>query len=126
MLFVLVVTTTLVVTFLIAGEASYLLPIFITDLLLNVLIVFHVKTCFHFKLVFLLTFFFLKNGPSPASFSLTFGLFQTKINTILQQFNLKKCPSSTWHWDLNPRPQDRESPPITTRPGLPPMSLHLN
>ena len=50
MLFVLVVTTTLV-TFLIAGEASYLLPIFITDLLLIVLIVFHVKTCFHFKLM---------------------------------------------------------------------------
>ena len=26
-----------------------------------------------------------------------------------------------WHWDSNPRPSDHESPPITTRQGLPPM-----
>ena len=31
----------------------------------------------------------LKNGPSPASFSFIFGLFQTNINTILQQINVK-------------------------------------
>ena len=60
------------------------------------------------------------NGPSPASFTFIFGLFQTNINTILQQINVKKCPSSIRHWDSNPRPSDRESPPITTRPGLPP------
>ena len=29
------------------------------------------------------------------------------------------CPCSKRHWDLNPRPSERESPPITTRPGLP-------
>ena len=29
------------------------------------------------------------NGPSPASFSFIFGLFQTNINTILQQINVK-------------------------------------
>ena len=29
------------------------------------------------------------NGPSPASFSFNFGLFQTDINTILQQINVK-------------------------------------
>ena len=28
------------------------------------------------------------------------------------------CPSSTWHWDSNPQPSERESPPKTTRPGL--------
>ena len=41
-----------------------------------------------------LFFFIFKNGPSPASFSFIFGLFQTNINTILQQINVKKCPSS--------------------------------
>ena len=34
-------------------------------------------------------FFLLKNGPSPASFSFIFGLFQANINTILQQINVK-------------------------------------
>ena len=33
--------------------------------------------------------FLKKNGPSPASFSFIFGLFQTNINTILQQINVK-------------------------------------
>ena len=56
----------------------------------------------------------------PSLFLLTFGLFQTNIDTILQQFNVKKCPSIIWHWDLNPRPSERDSPPITTTPGLPP------
>ena len=65
-----------------------------------------------------------ENGPSPASFSFIFGLFQTNINTILQQINVKKCSSSIWHWDLNPRSSERESPPITARPGLPPIPLY--
>ena len=30
------------------------------------------------------------------------------------------CPSSIRRRDSNPRPLDREPPPITTRPGLPP------
>ena len=30
------------------------------------------------------------------------------------------CPSRIRHWDLNPQPLEREYPPITTRPGLPP------
>ena len=33
------------------------------------------------------------NGPSPASFSFIFGLFQTNINTILQQINVKNVHS---------------------------------
>ena len=70
-------------------------------------------------------FFFLKNGPSPASFSFIFCIFQTNINTILQQINVKKSPSSIWHWDSNPRPSERESPPITTRPGLPPLNVWI-
>ena len=46
--------------------------------------------------------------------------FQTKLQ-ILQQINVKKCPSSTRCWDFNPRPLEHESLPITTRPGLPPL-----
>ena len=39
----------------------------------------------------------------------------------MQQINVKKFPSSKWRWDLNTRPLEHESPPITTRPGLPPL-----
>ena len=52
--------------------------------------------------------------PSSASFS----SFQTDI-TILTTNKCEKCPSSIQCWDSNPRPLGRESPPITTRPGLP-------
>ena len=30
-------------------------------------------------------------------------------------------PSCIWRQDSNPRPSEHESPPITTRPGLPPL-----
>ena len=69
-------------------------------------------------------FFFFLNGPSLASFSFIIGLFQTNINTILQQINVEKCPSSIRHWDSNPRPSESKSPPITTRPGLLPWHQH--
>ena len=46
-----------------------------------------------------------------------FRSFQTNINTILQQINVKKCPSSIRRWDSNPQPSDRESPSIITRAG---------
>ena len=69
------------------------------------------------------------NGPSPASSSFIFGLCQTN-NTICTTNHCEKmsCPSSIWRQDLNPQPLERESPPITTRPGLPPIerSLHWN
>ena len=32
---------------------------------------------------------------------------------------MKNDPSSMQHWDSNPRPSEHESPPLTTRPGLP-------
>ena len=38
---------------------------------------------------------------------------------------MKKCRSSKWHLDLNPRPLEHESPPITTRPGLPPKTVDI-
>ena len=60
---------------------------------------------------------FFKNGPSPASLCL-FSFF-TKNITILTINLCQKCPSSIQRWDSNPPPTERESPPITTRPGLP-------
>ena len=62
---------------------------------------------------------FLKNGPTLAFFCL-FLVFSNKHYKFLQQIYVKKCPSSIWWRDLNPRSLERESPPITTRPGLPP------
>ena len=66
-----------------------------------------------------------KNGPIPASFLLIFGIFKQTIQ-FLQQITVKiSCPSSIWCWDKNPRSSERESPPITTRPGLPPNIFRL-
>ena len=58
----------------------------------------------------------------PGLFFVYFRSFSNKHQYILQQINVKKCPSSIWHWDWNPQPSERESPPITTRPGLPPYN----
>ena len=38
---------------------------------------------------------------------------------------MKKCPSSIWCWDSNPQPLEFESPPITTRPGIPIFALFV-
>ena len=46
--------------------------------------------------------------------------FQTHITNFTTNMYVKKCPSSIWCRDLNSRPLEHESPPITTRPGLPP------
>ena len=51
-----------------------------------------------------------------------FRIFKQKLCT---SFTTNKCeqmlwPSSIRHQNLNPRPLEHESPPITTRPGLPP------
>ena len=62
-----------------------------------------------------------KSGPCPASFSFIFGLFQ-KNNTIFTTNQCEKMssPSSIRRRDSNPWPFESESPPLTTRPGLPP------
>ena len=60
------------------------------------------------------------NGPSTASFSFIFGLFQTNNKTIFTTNQCEKCPSSIRCWDLNPRPSKHESHPPSTGPGLPP------
>ena len=65
---------------------------------------------------------FLKKWAIPGLFFVYFRLFQTN-NTIFTTNECEKmsCPSSIRRQDSNPRPLERESPPITTRPGLPPM-----
>ena len=73
-------------------------------------------------MIIVIALFFFKIGPTPASFLFIFGLFKQTIQ-FLQQINVKKCPSSIRRWDSNPRPLERESTPITTRPGLPPLLL---
>ena len=56
---------------------------------------------------------------NPGLFFDNFQSFQTN-NTIFTTNICEKCPSSIWCRDSNPRPSERESLPITTRPGLPP------
>ena len=66
-------------------------------------------------------FSFFKYGPTRASFCL-FLSFQTNIK-IFKTNKCEKCPSRKQRWDLNPWPLKHESPPITTRPELPPTNL---
>ena len=67
-------------------------------------------------ILIILLLFFKKMGHSRP----LFGLFKQTWQ-FLQQINEKKCP-----WDSNQWPSEHESPPITTRPGLPPnLSIAL-
>ena len=54
---------------------------------------------------------------NPSLCLFIFDIFQTN-NTILQQINVKKWPSSIRCRDSNPWPLKHETSPITTRPGL--------
>ena len=64
-------------------------------------------------------YYLLLNWPTPASFSFIFFFSNTHYNFTTNR-NVKKCPSSIWCRDSNSRPLELESPPTTTRPGLPP------
>ena len=64
--------------------------------------------------------FFLK-WANPGLFFVYFRSFQTNI-TIFTTIICEKCPSSIPCRDSNSRPSERESLPITTRPGLPPWN----
>ena len=68
------------------------------------------------------TFFSFKMGQ-PRPLFVYFRSFSNKHYKFLQQIDVKKCPSSIQCRDSNPRPLECESPPKTTRPGLP--SLHF-
>ena len=58
---------------------------------------------------------FFKMGHSRPLFYL-FLYFQANITNFTT--SCEKCPSSIQYRDLNSRPSEDESPPITTRPGL--------
>ena len=62
--------------------------------------------------------FFLKKWTKPGLFFVYFRSFQTNIVTI---YTTNECPSSIWCQDSNSQPSDYESPPLSTRPGLPPF-----
>ena len=63
-------------------------------------------------------FHFLKKWAILGLSSIIFSLFKQTIQ-ILQQINVKKCSSSIRCHDSNSQPSDYESPPLTTRQGLP-------
>ena len=68
--------------------------------------------------------FFLKKWDKPGLFFIYFQSFQTN-KTIFSTNQCVKisCPSSIRCRDSNQRPSEHESPPITTRPGLPPKLI---
>ena len=53
-----------------------------------------------------------------------FSSFRTNI-TIFTTNKCEKCPSHIQRQDLNPRPSEHESLPITTRQGLPPNAQKM-
>ena len=56
-----------------------------------------------------------------------FSVFSNKqYNFFTNQWEKMSCPFSILCQDLNPRPLERESPPIATRPGLPPTLMAFN
>ena len=59
-----------------------------------------------------------KNWSSSASSSFIFGLFKQQHNIYIK-INVKNDSHRMRCWDLNSRLLDRQSSPITTRPGLP-------
>ena len=65
---------------------------------------------------------FFLNGHSQPLY-VYFPLFNTNITTFTTN-KCEKCTSSIRCWDSNPRPSEHKSPPITTRPGLPPNTCH--
>ena len=67
------------------------------------------------------TYYFSKM-PHPASFIIYFQSFQTNVTHSTTVY-VKKCPSSIRCRDSNPQLLGRKSPPITTRPGLLPITL---
>ena len=64
-----------------------------------------------------------KNGPTPASFSFIFGLFQQKNTffTTNQCEKMSKCSSKIRRLDSNPRPFKHESSPKPLDQGFGPF-----
>ena len=66
-----------------------------------------------------------KMGQPRPLLMFIFGLFKQTSLQILQQINVKKFPSSIRCRVSNPQPSQHESPPITTRSGLPPRQAKV-
>ena len=64
------------------------------------------------------------NGPTPVSFSFIF-IFSNTNDNFWQQLNVKNVHPVKWCRDSNSQPWEHESPPITTRPWLPPTSTYV-
>ena len=60
------------------------------------------------------------NGPSSASFSYIFVFSNKHYNSYNKCMWKILCSSSIWCRDSNPQSLEHQSPPLTTRPGLPP------
>ena len=68
----------------------------------------------------------VKNGPTPVSFCLLSVFSNKQYNfTTNQCEKMSKFTSSIRRRDSNPQPLERESPLITTRPGLPPYCTKI-
>ena len=78
---------------------------------------------FYFRRYQTKIFCFIKKIGQPRPLFRLFSVFSNKHDKFLQQIYVKKCPYSIRCRDSNPQPLKRESPPITTRPGLPPKIL---
>ena len=61
---------------------------------------------------------------NPGLFLIYFCLFK-HITYFTTNTYVKKCPSSIQCWDSISQPLEHETPPITTRPGLPPLNIFL-
>ena len=61
-----------------------------------------------------------KRMGHPRPLFVYFRPVQTNI-AIFTTNICEECPASIWCCDSNPRPSEHETPPITTKPGLPPI-----
>ena len=66
----------------------------------------------------------VKKWANPGLFFVYFRSFQTNF-TIFTMNKCEEYTSSIRRRESNPRHLERESLPITTRPGLPPIEAHL-
>ena len=74
--------------------------------------------------IFLHNHYFLKKWAIPGLFSVYICLYK-QILQFYRQIYVKKDPLCICCWDTNPHPLEHKSPPIPTRPGLPPFHNHF-
>ena len=67
---------------------------------------------------------FFKKWANPVLFFIYFRLFRTHYK-FYNKYVCEKCPSILQCQDSNSRPLEQESPPMTTRLGLPPIDEQL-